>query len=986
MEKAKYLTSILVALLIFASHHFASADEVGVVSAVNRDMDGTPPGSEQRALSLTDVVVQDELIQTSPIGSGQLLLADQTSLTIASNSNIVLDNYVYDPDQQAGEMTLSLIKGTLRFIGGRITKKRPAIVRTPTATIGVRGGLVLIEVDDNGRTRVVHLAGEYTTVEVHGDADSDGLDDGDTSPTGGLASRVTLSRSNATAIAETGSAKFVGLSTSADLAASFSSLEGRGTGGTDQANGVGIEERTGDLAQYNSEVPGGEFARPRSTTGEQSQTVQDDPAYRAETVQIGLSESASSSSQLETLLESTEITTETGGDDSVAAPPPPTGVALVAPTGGAAFSTSIGFVEFDTLTVGSLSGSAAGETLTLPIPNSSSELLTTHPTAAFLTPFAVEQNPNTGLFEFDQNTASSTGLGGLRGIGFSDFDNEFHFAAFNASSTPSGVFENGVVAFGTPTPGQAAAFPNDPGVAGANTVDVYMNEFGVDGGRGFLTAGPIALIPQTLSIVGNSGSDRFFSGDVIPSSRALSTTLLITQDDETGLREENFAVFAAPVYSLNGELQISGTGLVSFNSRSNDEYGAARLPFGTFEAADGATVFGANAEYLSLTSLHRNDARTLVTNDFGVEGTLTPTGTGFAETSSRFRASLFTRAPDEANVVLDPLALANDTTSRFGGTTGILDVGFAAGFAKCSTGNCGAQLDTTSGAFSGVYPLLGDGGFTTVQVDFADGVNELDTNAIGFNFTQKDFGLSNIQDAGASGDPPDSFVFGFDVDNSFEAVGAYIDDRNFVAGGESSFIIAGNEAPGAFALASNDAVGRFAASSIGVGFNDPENLRWGWWAAAFEPTDGTTGFERQDLVHLGTFVAGTRPNPSDVPFSGSASFAGLAAGTQADLSLGTTEAIGGNFTMNYDFGTGNGDLSLTLSNPLGIASTFDVPLTGAPDNTEYNGALTGTTEVQVFGAFFSGASGPISATAGNFDIRDQSANTHTIGIYGGDVR
>ena len=47
--------------------------EIGSVAAVNRDLEGTPPAGDKRALQLGNRVVKDELIQTSPLGSGQLM-------------------------------------------------------------------------------------------------------------------------------------------------------------------------------------------------------------------------------------------------------------------------------------------------------------------------------------------------------------------------------------------------------------------------------------------------------------------------------------------------------------------------------------------------------------------------------------------------------------------------------------------------------------------------------------------------------------------------------------------------------------------------------------------------------------------------------------------------------------------------------------------------------------------------------------------------
>ena len=142
----------------------ASANQIGSVAALNSDVDGTPPASAKRLLSIGEGLVQDELIESSPIGSGQFLFLDQTTLTIARNSSLVLDKYVYDPATQVGEFSMQMSKGVLRFIGGRINKNTDAVIVTPTATIGIRGGMAIITVDPDGTTRAQHIAGEYTRI------------------------------------------------------------------------------------------------------------------------------------------------------------------------------------------------------------------------------------------------------------------------------------------------------------------------------------------------------------------------------------------------------------------------------------------------------------------------------------------------------------------------------------------------------------------------------------------------------------------------------------------------------------------------------------------------------------------------------------------------------------------------------------------------------------------------------------------------------
>ena len=33
----------------------------------------------------------------------------------------------------------------MRLVGGKVTKKRPAIIKTSTATVGIRGGIAIVE-------------------------------------------------------------------------------------------------------------------------------------------------------------------------------------------------------------------------------------------------------------------------------------------------------------------------------------------------------------------------------------------------------------------------------------------------------------------------------------------------------------------------------------------------------------------------------------------------------------------------------------------------------------------------------------------------------------------------------------------------------------------------------------------------------------------------------------------------------------------------
>ena len=122
-----------------------AAVEVGVAASVRPSTMGTPPVSESRVLEVGDRLVFEERIETNRHGSTQVLFLDSTTLSIGPDALVTLDAFVYDPSTRTGDLALSVLKGIVRFIGGRISKLAPARIRTPRAEIGIRGGIAIIE-------------------------------------------------------------------------------------------------------------------------------------------------------------------------------------------------------------------------------------------------------------------------------------------------------------------------------------------------------------------------------------------------------------------------------------------------------------------------------------------------------------------------------------------------------------------------------------------------------------------------------------------------------------------------------------------------------------------------------------------------------------------------------------------------------------------------------------------------------------------------
>ncbi len=118
----------------------ALAQQVGTATAVNPESRTTPPGGSTVVLKVGAHVVHKERIKTTPTGSVQLLFLDRSTLTIAPNSDIVIDEFVYNPANGSGHMAVSLAKGAMRVVGGQLSHAGEATVNAGNATIGIRGG------------------------------------------------------------------------------------------------------------------------------------------------------------------------------------------------------------------------------------------------------------------------------------------------------------------------------------------------------------------------------------------------------------------------------------------------------------------------------------------------------------------------------------------------------------------------------------------------------------------------------------------------------------------------------------------------------------------------------------------------------------------------------------------------------------------------------------------------------------------------------
>jgi hypothetical protein len=142
---------------------------VGVVSAVNPAAVGTPPGADTRPIVIGSDVSFREKVVTTGDGQAQLMFLDQSTMMIGPNSQVVIDEFVFDPNTSSGKFAATLTQGSFRYIGGKLSKQGDATLKTPVATIGIRGSDIVINHNDTTNASGIQTIHGNATVQSNGE-------------------------------------------------------------------------------------------------------------------------------------------------------------------------------------------------------------------------------------------------------------------------------------------------------------------------------------------------------------------------------------------------------------------------------------------------------------------------------------------------------------------------------------------------------------------------------------------------------------------------------------------------------------------------------------------------------------------------------------------------------------------------------------------------------------------------------------------------
>ena len=130
--------------------------ESGVVDTTEGTVTATGIDGNSRTLSSGEKIYQGDEITSDQGSSINIIFADGSNLSLGENSNIIIDEFIYDPSESIGEFGLEIVEGVFVFVSGEIAANDPdgVVVNTPIATLGIRGTTVAgrISADAQGTT------------------------------------------------------------------------------------------------------------------------------------------------------------------------------------------------------------------------------------------------------------------------------------------------------------------------------------------------------------------------------------------------------------------------------------------------------------------------------------------------------------------------------------------------------------------------------------------------------------------------------------------------------------------------------------------------------------------------------------------------------------------------------------------------------------------------------------------------------------------
>ena len=145
-------------VIIFFFMKFVVADEqIGVIGFVTGDVFN----QKGEKLKVGDSIFFGDTINASEGAKSQLLFIDETVMTVGAKTELTIDEFVFNPQENSGKILTTIAAGSVKILTGKISENNPENleVNTPAGTIGTRGTEFKASVDPETTQSKILLVG-----------------------------------------------------------------------------------------------------------------------------------------------------------------------------------------------------------------------------------------------------------------------------------------------------------------------------------------------------------------------------------------------------------------------------------------------------------------------------------------------------------------------------------------------------------------------------------------------------------------------------------------------------------------------------------------------------------------------------------------------------------------------------------------------------------------------------------------------------------
>src|SRR5215467_8961547 len=137
-----WIPALLLTVLFAMQSPLSNAEpaKIGVAASIRPNAEGAV-GADKQTLSSGSELYANETVRTGNVGRADLMFIDNTNLTVGPSSEVLLDQFVYDPTGSSGQVVMQATRGAFRFVTGKQDQSAYAL-KTPYGTLGVRGTVV----------------------------------------------------------------------------------------------------------------------------------------------------------------------------------------------------------------------------------------------------------------------------------------------------------------------------------------------------------------------------------------------------------------------------------------------------------------------------------------------------------------------------------------------------------------------------------------------------------------------------------------------------------------------------------------------------------------------------------------------------------------------------------------------------------------------------------------------------------------------------